>query len=106
MRILITGGAGFIGSHLCDFFLGGGHEVVCMDNLLTGRRENVVHHQGNAGFQFIEHDVTEYIFVDGPLDFILHFAGKLNCLKGVKYMKSSLEKSGEVVISRKFLLLQ
>lgn len=74
MRILITGGAGFIGSHLCDLFLENGNEVVCMDNLLTGRRENVVHHQGNAGFQFIEHDVTEYISVDGPLDFILHFA--------------------------------
>jgi len=74
MRILITGGAGFIGSHLCDLFLGRGNEVVCMDNLLTGRRENVAHHQGDARFRFIEHDVTEYISVDGPLDFILHFA--------------------------------
>jgi dTDP-glucose 4,6-dehydratase len=74
MRILITGGAGFIGSHLCDHFLGRGNEVVCMDNLLTGRRENVAHHQGDVRFQFIEHDVTEYICVDGPLDFILHFA--------------------------------
>ncbi len=74
MRILITGGAGFIGSHLCDLFLGSGNQVVCMDNLLTGRRENVAHHQGNARFQFIEHDVTEYISVDGPVDFILHFA--------------------------------
>lgn len=74
MRILITGGAGFIGSHLCDLFLGRGNEVVCMDNLLTGRRENVAHHQGDARFRFIEHDVTEYISLDGPLDFILHFA--------------------------------
>ena len=74
MRILITGGAGFIGSHLCDHFLKGGNEVVCMDNLLTGRRENVAHHQTDERFTFIEHDVTEYIDVDGPLDFILHFA--------------------------------
>jgi len=74
MRILITGGAGFIGSHLCDVFLGEGDEVICMDNLLTGRRQNIVHHLDNARFQFMEHDITEYISVDGPLDFILHFA--------------------------------
>ena len=74
MRILITGGAGFIGSHLCDFFLGGGHEVVCMDNLLTGREENVAHHRDNRRFEFVHHDVTEFIEVDGELDFILHFA--------------------------------
>lgn len=74
MRILITGGAGFIGSHLCDLFLGEGNEVICMDNLLTGRRQNIAHHLDNARFQFIEHDVTQYISVDGPLDFILHFA--------------------------------
>ena len=74
MRILITGGAGFIGSHLCDLFLGRGNDVVCMDNLLTGRWENVAHHRDDARFQFIEHDVTEHISVDGPLDFILHFA--------------------------------
>ena len=74
MRILITGGAGFIGSHLCDLFIGSGNEVICMDNLLTGRRENVAHHQCNGRFSFVEHDVTEYIEVDGPLDFILHLA--------------------------------
>ena len=74
MRILITGGAGFIGSHLCDFFLDLGHEVICMDNLLTGRMENVGQHEGNKRFTFVEHDVTEYIDVDGHLDFILHFA--------------------------------
>ena len=74
MRILITGGAGFIGSHLCDRFLADGHEVVCMDNLLTGRMENIADHLGDPRFQFIEYDVTEYIHVDGDLDFILHFA--------------------------------
>ena len=74
MRILITGGAGFIGSHLCDFFLERGCHVVCMDNLLTGRRDNIAHCESNARFEFVHHDVTEYIDVDGDLDYILHFA--------------------------------
>lgn len=74
MRILITGGAGFIGSHLCERFLGDGHEVVVMDNLLTGRIDNISAHLGNEKFCFVNYDVTEYMHVDGDLDFILHFA--------------------------------
>lgn len=74
MRILITGGAGFIGSHLCERFLGDGHEVVVMDNLLTGRIDNISAHLGNEKFRFVNYDVTEYMHVDGDLDFILHFA--------------------------------
>lgn len=74
MRLLITGGAGFIGSHLCDLFLQQGHEVICMDNLLTGRKANVSKHFGNPRFTFVCYDVTHYIHVDGPLDYILHFA--------------------------------
>ncbi len=74
MRILITGGAGFIGSHLCDLFLGKGYEVICMDNLLTGRADNVAQHLGNPRFSFVHYDVTNFIHVDGALDFILHFA--------------------------------
>ena len=74
MRILITGGAGFIGSHLCERFLNDGHEVVVMDNLLTGRIDNIAAHLGNPKFRFINYDVTEYMHVDGDLDFILHFA--------------------------------
>ena len=74
MRILITGGAGFIGSHLCDRFVDDGHDVICMDNLLTGREANVAHHRDNPRFSFVRHDVTEPIVVDGPLDRILHFA--------------------------------
>ncbi|MEE2658360.1 MAG: UDP-glucuronic acid decarboxylase family protein [Candidatus Latescibacterota bacterium] len=74
MRILITGGAGFIGSHLCDCFLRKGYEVVCMDNLLTGRADNIAAHLGNHRFSFIHYDVTEYIHVEGPLDFVMHFA--------------------------------
>lgn len=74
MRILITGGAGFIGSHLCDRFLAEGHEVVCLDNLLTGSTDNIAHLAGNRKFSFIHHDVTNYIFVEGKIDAILHFA--------------------------------
>ena len=74
MRVLITGGAGFIGSHLCEFFLGEDHEVICMDNLLTGRVENISPHLGNPKFRFVKYDVTQFIHVDGPLDAILHFA--------------------------------
>jgi dTDP-glucose 4,6-dehydratase len=72
-RTLITGGAGFIGSHLCDYFLRLGHEVICMDNLLTGDISNVAHIR-NENFLFIKHDVTNYIYVEGKLDYLLHFA--------------------------------
>jgi dTDP-glucose 4,6-dehydratase len=72
-RTLIIGGAGFIGSHLCDYFLRLGHEVICMDNLLTGDIANIAHiHDPN--FLFIKHDVTNYIYVEGKLDYLLHFA--------------------------------
>jgi dTDP-glucose 4,6-dehydratase len=74
MRILVTGGAGFIGSHLCDFFVREGHEVVCMDNFITGSRANVAHLEGHPRFTFIRHNVTEYIDVRGPLDWVLNFA--------------------------------
>lgn len=73
-RILITGGAGFIGSHLCRTFLDRGDEVVCMDSLLTGRTENVGDLFGRERFTFVKHDVTNYIHVPGPLDCVLHFA--------------------------------
>jgi dTDP-glucose 4,6-dehydratase len=73
-RTLITGGAGFLGSHFCDLFVERGHEVICIDNLLTGSAENVAHLLGHERFKFIHYDVTEYIYVEGPLDNILHFA--------------------------------
>ncbi|MGH8071508.1 MAG: UDP-glucuronic acid decarboxylase family protein [Candidatus Entotheonellia bacterium] len=72
-RTLITGGAGFIGSHLCDYFLRLGHEVICMDNLLTGDISNIAHIR-NHNFLFIKHDVTNYIYTEGKLDYLLHFA--------------------------------
>jgi len=74
MRILITGGAGFLGSHLSDLLISKGHDVVAMDNLITGRVENVSHLIGNPKFSFIKYNVCDYIHVDGPLDAILHFA--------------------------------
>ncbi len=74
MRTLITGGAGFLGSHLCDRLIKEGHEVICMDNLITGTMDNVAHLIGHERFKFIHHDVTEYMYVEGDLDFILHFA--------------------------------
>ena len=74
MRILITGGAGFIGSHLCDRLLAEGHTVIAMDNLITGSTRNIEHLAGRDDFLFIKHDVTNYIYVEGHLDAILHFA--------------------------------
>ena len=71
---LVTGGAGFLGSHLCDRLLAEGHRVICMDNLVTGDTANIAHLIGHERFRFIHHDVTEYIFIDGPIDHILHFA--------------------------------
>src|SRR5881409_3499315 len=74
MRALVTGGAGFIGSHLCEFFLGKGWEVVCMDDFVTGSRDNLAAVESRPGFTLIEHDVTEYIRLEGHLDWVLHFA--------------------------------
>ena len=74
LKALITGGAGFLGSHLCDRLLKGDMEVICIDNLLTGNRENIAHLTGNPGFKFIHHDVTNYISVKDELDFVLHLA--------------------------------
>jgi dTDP-glucose 4,6-dehydratase len=73
-RVLITGGAGFIGSHLCERFLADDHEVICMDNLLTGSADNVAHLFADRRFTFIQQDVTNYIHVKGELSAILHFA--------------------------------
>ena len=74
MRILITGGAGFIGSHLCDYLLEQGHEVIAIDNLSTGSTGNIAHLAGRERFHFIKHDVTDYVYVEGPLDAVMHLA--------------------------------
>jgi len=72
-RSLVTGGAGFIGSHLCEYLLNKGHEVICMDNLITGSKQNISEIK-NGAFHFVKHNVSEFINIDGNLDYILHFA--------------------------------
>jgi dTDP-glucose 4,6-dehydratase len=71
---VVTGGAGFLGSHLCDRLLREGHRVTAIDNLITGDTRNIAHLMGSPEFVFVKHDVTNYIFIDGPVDYILHFA--------------------------------
>lgn len=90
-RVLITGGAGFIGSHLCDRFIAEGYEVICMDNFITGRPENIAHLIGNPLFSFIQHDVTNFIFVEGNLDYVLHFASPASPIDYLKYPIQTLK---------------
>jgi dTDP-glucose 4,6-dehydratase len=73
-KIVITGGAGFLGSHLCDKLVEMGHEVICIDNLITGNPDNLAHLLGNKGFKFINYDVTNFIHIEGQVDAVLHFA--------------------------------
>ena len=88
MRVLITGGAGFIGSHLCDRLLHDGHTVIAMDNLLTGSIDNIAHLAGHERFSFIRHDITNYIFVRDELEVILHFASPAS---PVDYLKLPIQ---------------
>ena len=74
MRTVITGGAGFVGSHLCERFLAEGHDVLCVDNLLTGHRRNIAHLLDDRRFAFVEHNISEPLLVDGAVDTVLHFA--------------------------------
>jgi dTDP-glucose 4,6-dehydratase len=73
-RALVTGGAGFLGSHLCDRLLAEGFEVIAMDNLITGITDNIVHLLDNSHFRFVRYDVTEYLYIDGPIDYVFHLA--------------------------------
>ncbi len=91
MRILITGGAGFLGSHLADRFLAEGHSVIAMDNLITGNTDNIAHLAGRPDFRFIRHDVTHYIFLDGPIDAVLHFASPASPIDYLKYPIQTLK---------------
>jgi len=90
-RILITGGAGFIGSHLCDFFIRKGYRIVCMDNLVTGTMDNIRHLLKDKKFRFIKHDVTKYINIKGRLDYVLHFASPASPVDYLKYPIKTLK---------------
>jgi dTDP-glucose 4,6-dehydratase len=90
-RTVITGGAGFIGSHLCDHFVEKGHEVICLDNLLTGAATNVEHLLGRENFTFIKYDVSEYIHVGGRVDNVLHFASPASPVDYLEYPIETLK---------------
>lgn len=88
MRTLITGGAGFLGSHLCDRLLAEGHEVICVDNFITGRPANIAHLRTNPKFKVVVHNASEPLYVDGLVDNVLHFASPAS---PVDYVKSSIQ---------------
>ncbi len=91
MRTVVTGGAGFLGSHLCEFLLDKGHEVICLDNLITGNMDNIVHLLGHEGFTFVHYDVTEYVYVEGAVDHILHFASPASPIDYLKFPIQTLK---------------
>jgi len=91
MRVLITGGAGFLGSHLCDCLLDKGDQVIALDDLITGKADNIAHLAGNNNFKFIKQDVTEYIYIKGDLDYILHVASPASPVDYQKYPIQTLK---------------
>jgi dTDP-glucose 4,6-dehydratase len=91
MRILLTGGAGFIGSNLSDLLIKEGHSVICVDNLITGKKENIQHLFDNPKFEFIEHDVTKYIDIKEKIDYVLHFASPASPIDYLKYPIKTLK---------------
>jgi dTDP-glucose 4,6-dehydratase len=91
MRVLITGGAGFLGSHLCDLLVDTGHQVIGMDNFITGRPENIAHLMGHERFSFVKYNVCDYLHIEGPLDAILHFASPASPQDYLEYPIATLK---------------
>ncbi len=91
MRILVTGGAGFIGSHLCDRFIGEGHQVLCVDNFITGREDNIAHLKAKPSFTFVLHDISKPYEPDGAVDFVLHFASPASPIDYLKFPIQTLK---------------
>jgi dTDP-glucose 4,6-dehydratase len=91
MNILIAGGAGFIGSHLCDFLIKKGHNLICMDNLITGKKANIRHILDNKNFKFIQHDVSGHIDIKKKIDYVLHFASPASPVDYLKYPIKTLK---------------
>ncbi|MFH1312603.1 MAG: UDP-glucuronic acid decarboxylase family protein [Candidatus Eisenbacteria bacterium] len=91
MRTVVTGAAGFLGSHLCDYLLDRGHTVIGLDNFLTGSMKNIEHLNANDSFQLIKHDVTEYIDIEGPVDAVLHFASPASPVDYLEYPIQTLK---------------
>lgn len=88
---VVTGGAGFLGSHLCDRLIAEGHSVVCIDNLITGSTANIAHLAGNPQFKFIQYDVTNYLFVEGDVNYIFHFASPASPIDYLKFPIQTLK---------------
>ena len=91
MKILITGGAGFLGSHICDRLLAEGNKIFVLDNLITGQIENIEHNRSNPNFEFIFHDVSKYIYVKSDLDWVLHFASPASPIDYLHYPIQTLK---------------
>lgn len=89
--VVVTGGAGFLGSHLCDLFLSEGYKVFCLDNLITGNLENIAHHKTNRAFEFIRHDVTKEIRISDPVHYVLHFASPASPVDYLKFPIQTLK---------------
>ena len=95
MRILISGGAGFLGSHLTDLLLSQGHEVVGVDNFITGKEENILHLSGNPRYKFIRQDVIEPFHIDGPVDRIYHMASPASPIGYVKHQVATMKVNSQ-----------
>jgi dTDP-glucose 4,6-dehydratase len=95
LRIVLAGGAGFVGSHLCDFYLVRGEEVIVVDNLITGAARNVAHHQGNARFKFVHQNISDGLSIDGPVDLVLNFASPASPFDYLKYPLETLAVGSE-----------